>query len=228
MILILSETHDTVTDTVCSWLNFYNKKFVRINQDQFNSIKRININNDSLDIIIKDDSNNSQYNLNEFKSLWNRRGYFNTPLAIKSLKLKKAIKDKIHGHLKEEINDLYFFIYECFKDKKCLNNPLFYNVNKLLILKKAKEVGLNIPKTLITGNNNDVLNFEKKEGSIITKNITNGINYLKSGISITQGTQVVNINDFENTETETFLYSIFQKKIQNADPKYHGIGKDTD
>ena len=76
MILILSETYDTVTDTVCSWLNLYHKKFVRINQDESHSIQRIEMNNDNLDVVIKDRFNKTSHHLNDFTSLWNRRGFF--------------------------------------------------------------------------------------------------------------------------------------------------------
>lgn len=211
MILILSETYDKITDKVCEYLCYYKKPFVRINQDNCNSIYKVHIETSYIDVLFKD-INGKIYSLKDFNVFWNRRGYFNTSFSLESIEFCNDIKHKISQHLINEATDLFNFVYEYFKDSKCINNPLLYNVNKLVVLKNAIEIGIDVPPTLITNSGSEIIKTSKLWGSLITKNISNGINYINNGVTITQGTEpikTINVN-----KSDTFFYSLVQKHIR--------------
>lgn len=209
MILILGETYDSATDVVCAYLNYYKAKYVRINEDTRNVVEYLTIdNNQGVNIIIHD-FDGTEHNLKDFRAIWNRRGSFLTQIpAVNQLKFKKEIKNKIQSHLKTEVEDMLFFIYDYFKEKKSINNPLNYNVNKLTVLNAAQKNGLKIPQTVVTKNKKSLLKYAGE--SLITKNIANGHIYSKEGLHIMQGTQEVDVEKLNNQ----FYYSLFQNQIQ--------------
>jgi len=63
------------------------------------------------------------------------------------------------------------FFYKMFC-KKGLNLPPANKVNKLLVLDRAKKIGLNIPRSIVTNDKNQVLEFIQKFRDVILKSIS--------------------------------------------------------
>jgi hypothetical protein len=163
MLLILSEKNDISSLKVERWLNYYNAKYLRINKEEQENIFS------SLELSVKNDElhfefNKKKYKLSDFSVIWNRRGYVNLKWPV----LQK--KDNINPHLikaltiniQDEYNTLINYIYYKIGQKRAINNPSKYNINKLIVLDKAKQHGFVIPQTSISLNPSEYLYPDKK------------------------------------------------------------------
>ncbi len=216
MILILSEKHDRITDGVASWLNHYNMPYLRINEgDEFNVVDNIKINNSEVDVFFR--FNNKLYSLNCFDIIWCRRGNFfiSSPPLNKLSHDNTFIKNAVKKHLNSEVKTLMGFVYNLFNDKFVINNPLKYNVNKLIVLHKAAKLGLKIPETYISKDNISTSSYFNGKKKIITKNIQDILQHQneEQNILIGQATTKVPYNFF-NKKRKEFFYSLFQKEIE--------------
>lgn len=215
MLLILSEHTDSVSDTVCGWLNHIQIPFLRINKDDSKSylLRKVLIkNNGEIDILFS--FKNVQYSLDNFSDIWCRRGRILIPMPDEKQinSGDKILTSKVMNHLNQEKQVLLNFIYAQFKRKVCVSNPLEYNLNKLVVLQKAQKIGLKIPDTLITNTAQDALAFLSSSKSIITKNIFDQlfIYDAKNKIQIGQITERITKKELMNRKH--FFHSLFQKK----------------
>jgi hypothetical protein len=155
-ILILSEQCDTITDEICLWLNYFGKKYLRINEeDSRNCSYRIETVNSALyPILVVDEI---EYPLSDFSTVWFRRGI----LSYNDYKVKidcfeadqdnQQLEKILLDYKYSEFDRIKEYFYQYLHDNaRCFNFPTKYNINKLLALEYAKSVGLNIPDTLCT------------------------------------------------------------------------------
>ena len=209
MILILSEDKDITTDIVIEWFLSFQIKFVRVNDFNFyNIIQSVNLNKIDSNIIFKIDTNT--FDIQDISSIWFRRGRFYFQIK-NDLKKAKDEKDTFTKHLDAEVETLSQYIYFKLKQKPSINNPLCYNMNKLLALEYALKVGLDIPNTIITKEKKELICF-KKEQSIITKNIQDVLLFESRKYSGTTTLELKNENIDEMNDE--FFYSLFQYKIE--------------
>lgn len=198
MILISSNITDYTTNLVIEWLNFYNKKFLRINEEDssFFSIK-----DDNIFIEIDD----KKINLNDINSYWYRRG------TIKINLNKGKIFDEYFLEQERVFTD-YINHFLLTKEKK-LNNIRDNEINKLKVLKHAESIGIKTPKTYIINNKNDlskIINIHKK---IITKNISgSGMFNINGKINVVY-TKELSFQDLFLIPN-VFYPSLFQEKIE--------------
>lgn len=207
MILILGENEDNITDKVCSYLNYYQEPYLRINKSETeNIINHILFLDERIEIQFI--YNNKQYFLNDFKSIWCRRGRFHTSSYVtKDIFFDSEIKNHFGREKITFINYIYHYIDN--NQSIVLNNPLRYEVNKLQSLTVANECGLKIPPTLITNSEIDLQLFPFRR--VITKTIQDNLVGLKNGKYITDiGTKNLDVNEIK----ESFFYSKFQKEIE--------------
>ncbi len=203
MILILSEEEDISTDKVCEWLNKYNCEYLRVNTN-INILYEINISSYYKSNIILF-INNKKYDLNNFTCIWCRRG--NLGFSITNNKLAE-----LNNHQFSQIKTLEEYIYYKFKQIKSINNPSCYNINKLLVLDVAKQIGFKIPNTLICRYKDQILNFlHRNNNNIITKNIqdTIFINSPEYGVSSNIPFKVKT----KQLSSDLYNYSLFQENI---------------
>jgi glutathione synthase/RimK-type ligase-like ATP-grasp enzyme len=116
--------------------------------------------------------------LSKVKSYWYRRGITNFNLKSKQ---SASISNDVSYTFVEDINMVFSKIQFCNK-KNSIDNYEVNEIDKLKQLITAKEVGLSIPKTLITENNNELINFMKIcKNRVITKALnTHRISFLLS------------------------------------------------
>lgn len=214
MILILSEEHEKSTDQTIEWLNYWGINFVRINQG-LDVLDKLEIRNNQICLILN--NGNQMVNLNAITSIWFRRGYLYFKKNFNSQKINhpKAAY-QINKHLKDEINTLRNFIYQKLKSKPSLNHPNVYNMNKLIALDKAIEAGFKVPNTIVSNKKGDVIEFQDKEGSLITKNIQDVLSIDMERYRSGHSTCLVEQKELKKADP-MFFYSLFQKCI---DKKY--------
>lgn len=193
MILICSDVLEPSTDIVCTWLNHFNKQFVRVSYKDLIEIKTVNINNDLIDIDFY--INGNIYKLSEFSSYWYRRSKlrFKRNEKVKFKFEGEDISNEINSFLDEEYDKLFEFFEFMLNQKSKLNCYWDNNINKLSTLALAKELGIIIPKTIISDN----FSFLKLEEKWITKPISDLI-IRKNGFSYSSTTKRVSDSDIHN------------------------------
>lgn len=208
MVLLLSEYEDNMTDKVCAYLNFYNEPYLRLNKVETEGVfNYVLFENNKIDIRFT--FKKVHYSLNDFKSIWFRRGrfHFQTHNIIDGI-----FEQEIRTHMSRERDTLVYFIYDFIirnKKYKVLNNPLKYNVNKLQSITIAMECGLKIPPTIITNTNPKKNGFDYER--LITKNIQDNVVGFSNGINIT-GVETQRVKN-SNIKSH-FFFSKFQKEIE--------------
>jgi hypothetical protein len=201
MILIFTIKYDISTSDVIRWLNYYGKKVIRINIDD-DTHKLVKITADG--IFLSNKKTNNIINLYDAKSCWWRRNgigketfteNIDSNLIIGGFDLSSIKKDLINN----ETNDLKDFIYYSVYNKMDINlgSPIF-NLNKLITLQIAKDIGLKTPAYEIITDTNNII--EKR----VTKAISNGIYKAVDNYSFYSYTELIKKNDFFSSSLKIF------------------------
>ncbi len=194
MILIITHTQDYTVDYVANLLNKQEIPFFRLNTDLLGELDYTVKLNDHL-----------QYNLaekTEFTSLWFRRTLFTSVDNINS---------EIGNFLNLDYESFLFNLITSIKFERIISDP--YNIykaeNKIYQLNVAKEIGFDIPITLLTNSKQYLIDFIKENQAII-KPIRNGkINYDDKNFLIY--TNKLHISDV--TDDVLLTPAIYQKEI---------------
>lgn len=192
MICIFSTCVDYSTTEVIRWLSYFGKKDVlRINSDEANSIK-INIINRDLCFEIND----RVIHLSDVEAVWYRKG--RNWLCNQFYPIDDRDKFRFTTYLKnklqlEEANlsEYLHFIIE--NTIPSLGSAKKGNLNKLLVLDAAQEVGFIIPHFYISNYQEGIKQIFEQSPDLITKSISDGI-YL-----------------FDQTESKTGYFSYTEK-----------------
>lgn len=186
MIIIFSINQEVTTTEVTRWLTLMNKKFIRINENEVFDIKiyqkRIFL-----------ESQKNSFFLDEVSSVWYRRG---------GLKFKdwRYINKAIDLYMDETQHWLQDYVMSVLESKTHINKQSTKNVNKLIVLDKARECGLDVPKYFLAENTNDVVLNETIVKSITQNVIIENIDKNRDGIMYT--------NVVEEHEEENFFIGI--------------------
>ncbi|MNK49129.1 hypothetical protein D3C87_679720 [compost metagenome] len=196
-IIIVSESIDTSTNKVIEWLHFYqsfvNRKNVDSDFTSFNiSIENNGCVNSSLDNTI----------------IWNRRGYL--PLIPVNLRMSMWI-----DFLKKEQ-------YPILSSFEIINNENYtgsytkeFLNNKITNLLLASKAGLDIPRTLVTNNKKDLLEFIEDDRKYITKCIYQESNIHHKGFNyLGAGTTVLNTQDVPDTFAPSLVQECIEKEVE--------------
>jgi hypothetical protein len=194
MVTIISENGDVSSNEVIEYLISQNTTFSRKNEADFSQFS----------YCIKNEK--SSYS----NVIWHRRGQF-------YLNPNETLIRELTGFLKSE-ELITNYSYE--KINKQINKYYIGGVfdedlhEKVLDLYLAKECGLKIPDTLITNIKEDLINFKKKYGRIITKPIKNPYIYIeKEEIYFTDHNFLVEDNYIEQLDNY-FTISKYQEYIE--------------
>lgn len=207
MILIFSSQEDYSTNEVIKWLKHYDQPFLRLNSiDIYMLEHKINLNNDEFQFSIK----GNEYSINDFSSIWYRRGgfYYSLPKNLS----KSDESTTIRKHIANENTSLIEYINNQFDKKPKLGSLKNYTLNKLNSLQVAKQIGLKIPDTLITTKKTDLISFLNKHNELITKNIKDVLIIEENDNLCFSYTELVT-NDFVESLPNSFPPSFFQEKI---------------
>ncbi|HCA07190.1 grasp-with-spasm system ATP-grasp peptide maturase [Chryseobacterium sp.] len=191
MILILSNNKEATTESVIGWLIKMDKKFIRVHENEYFEIK-------VQDRKIFLESNRNSFFLDEISSVWYRRG----GLRFKCLRYDN---DAVDFHMSETQHWLEDYILKTLESKKHINKQLRSNVNKLIVLEKAIEAGLDIPPYYLSEKTDDV-----ELGQTIVKPIS-GSPILENIAENADGAMYTTI---VNEHEQNFFISFFQKKIK--------------
>lgn len=199
MILILSENKDSSTTQVIEWLNFFNKKWVRINGEEKIQIECIG--DDFL--FFTDDC---RFKLSEISSFWYRRGFFNIKLDLTEI-------NEFNEQIKREASVLIQYIYYKLFQIKHIDSIKNISVNKLIINSQVEELGLLTPKSYIFSNRSELKKImTDKDEQYITKTVADGSFLNFKNHLVYNYTSKINLKDIVSEKFAPSLVQAYVKK----------------
>lgn len=203
MILLISVDSDTMTDEICTWLSYQNKKFVRLSENQHISKVFFDFSNDIFRICIND----IEYNLNDFESVFYRNGAIYYDIRY----------DEIDNNLIEfynsEFKSISQFIYYYLKvnGANIFGNLSTKEVNKLEVLLLAKSLGLKIPDTYILSQLNDIEKIDMSQ-NYITKAVSEMQPIFIDNELYLNYTREIDLNNIQDKQ-KSIIPSLIQERI---------------
>ncbi len=204
MILIISNPYEPSTDNVIDVLLSEKADFLRINSDELASGRFfINIEEDFFWI------NSQPVDIGKINVIWYRRWYDYHTIKIPGI---NKISRQLRNHVIGETNQLSYFFFKSLEKKIWLSDP-FSNIthNKLDVLKKAAEVGLLIPKTIVCSQKKDLVLFAQND-RIITKPMGDPSLIQTEEAGYKSYTEELT-TEFINSLPDSFYPSMFQELI---------------
>lgn len=192
MILIVSKNNEVTTTAVIKELIAMKKQFIRIHEDEvfdINTIKKR--------IVLT--SHRNQFFLDEVSAVWYRRG------AIEFNRVRYH-NQSIDRYMFEVQHWLVEYVIKSLEGKKHINKQSNSHVNKLLVLEKAKEVGLDVPGYFLAEDMEDVIVNQTIVKPISGTPIIDDIKEQHNGIMYT--------SVIEQKSESDFFISFFQDKIE--------------
>lgn len=212
MVVILSESNDIATNKVIDWLLKWKEPFIRVNENDQVFLDSITLENDisriDFDLVISSAAANKAYRIrySQVKSYWYRR--HNWEISNVSL---EHFKDQpgVLNYLHREYKNITDFIHFLWLKKPHINSYFDNSLNKLYALSVAKEIGFDVPKTIITSEKSKIKSFSSSQ--LISKSIGPiGFIELNSDEGIGLLTERVDLDKIH----EQFFPSLFQEEIQ--------------
>lgn len=218
-ILIFTVSGDLSTDKVTDWLIKKGYEVMRCNVDTGyeNESTSFELNKDAFKSIIS--VSNIEINIDEIKSVWVRK-YINPdfPRTIKFDSRFEERSNDIYNYLTKEYSFSVFSLIEFLKEgKKVLGGKITKQPSKYEMLLAARNIGIDIPNTLITTKKSHLLDFLKRNYEIITKPIKEVELFTRNNSDSTKiyastYTELLNESLIEKIP-DNFFVSLFQEKL---------------
>ena len=209
MVLIISQNeYEPTTEMVIDWLHYYNVPWKRLNGSEFLDNIHIQLNG------LWGYHNNILGNVDTvFSVTWLRRwlSYGN----VKQIIFQDAALRDVSDYYMREIKYLrHYFMHRIgLQSNKTINCDFScYPENKLEILEKAKDVGLDIPNTIVTSRKSRVIEFMKERGRIIIKGISGSHTISFRENIYSSYTSEISIEDM-GVFNEIFCPTLFQEML---------------
>ena len=207
MILILSyKAYEQGTDPIIEWLLYYNYPFKKVVIEDLLSTP-LSLDSQNGDVFF-DGINLS----NEVQVIFYRRFKKNIPIRLEGGDLGSVSK-KIIRESNYELDALVDYMFFLLKDKYWIPKCESFSVNKEIVLKKAREVGLLVPRSIVTNSKCKLEKFESEVKKIVYKPIDQ-ISYYTIG-PYTYSCYTTEIKrSIKNSLPEIFFPSLFQELIE--------------
>lgn len=204
MVLIISSKRDHSTSEVIRWLRHFRKPFLRLNEEDKVILESLTYNNFTFQFEGK------TYSLNDFDSVWYRRGNFNLDIFPVDVDEESSIID-MYG--KTESEEVQNFIHNLLNKKRSINNRNHHHVNKLDVLSYCESNGLiNFP-FLVTQSKQEIVSFVQDNGHpIISKALRIPFIYYTSENTFASYSHRINDEEIMSLP-ERFTPTFFQKYI---------------
>lgn len=198
-ILIIGTNADRSTKRVCSWLDFYKKKYVVLD---FKSVLE--------SVEIASDLTNAD--ISNFKVAWYRRDIDYIKFYQNVLPLEDTNSWYLLDRCLKDIEILKHLFLSENPGMKWLSSHLVKKINKLEMLTIAESCGFKIPETIITNSKHKLSEFINRYKHVICKPISEIYSHVEESTNNILNQKVVEILSTKNFP-DFFFPSIFQEKI---------------
>ena len=205
MILIFSDPGDVSTNHVIDWLIYYKVDFVRICPDSLFEVDFLNINTGYFELLV----NNKKICSDTITGYWYRQNSFSVKAAIvESDTLSKYLSEVY----KRDMSTISLQVINLIETtvKNSLSSYFHHSVNKLHQLDVAKNCGLKIPESYISGN------FQKidRQKQHITKPLNTIFDFIDEDIFVTNYTHEISREYYSKSFAPTLIQEKIKKKFE--------------
>ncbi len=219
MVLILSIQHDISTSLVMDWLELHGIPVLRINGDENKWIfKHVT----QAGVFFENKETGEVVNISKCSACWWRRSgirkedYYPLDLKNQDYKVGKniGINDYIPQIISSEIMGLHEYVLNRLKNDIPiqLGSPNM-DLNRLVVLDMAKEIGLNIPDFEVITSSNQLYMAQRSMGGVVTKAIVNGVYDVIGNERFYTYTELIPDNFVNQDEDIPFAPSLISKLI---------------
>lgn len=124
-----------------------------------------------------------------------------------------SFRNRIIHFQKEEIRTILNYLLSELPERLFVIPPTKVDMNKLFVLKKAKNLGIKIPHTIITNRKDEVLEFIDKYGSSVIKPLSNCFSMVYENLSYSMFTSIIN-KELLDKQEELLFPIMVQDKIE--------------
>ncbi|MEZ4829730.1 MAG: grasp-with-spasm system ATP-grasp peptide maturase [Bacteroidia bacterium] len=219
MVIISSQNSDVSTGEVMDWLRSMGKQVYRINGESFEAALgnfQLQIGTDANpDFTLETEGR--KISSSEINAFWFRRSAIDETATsrLDSLHVSPALQQQMAGHMGMEATALQSAFFTWLSDKNVLGNFQVKGLNKLAVLRLARQSGLDIPATIVTNSRENLLTFARQYPEMITKCISEVRPLRDNGKTLGMYTSSISLEDAQ-TLPEYFAPSLFQENIQKA------------
>ena len=204
MILVISDIIDQSEMEVYDWLNYLGARCEIISSIDFHQKIKLLYSNSNHEFTMF-------YGKDKFEkvsSLWIRRDRFSATNFLQS-----TISNDVSILLDFEADTLKDFILnDKYNNINLLSSYQNKKLNKLDVLEKAGDIGLNVPEYLITNQKKYLQEFVLKHKKVICKASFENLRFIENDKAFFQYVEVLETDDLEKI-TDSFFISFFQKYI---------------
>lgn len=213
MILILTDQDEPTTDLIVDWLYKFKKSFIRISKNTSIKIISIYFKDKNLEAIfsVKDDFVDEKIDTKDIDSYWYRRSYLQLSMPELLPTDNSSYYKAVHDFIWDEYKTCHEILDHILSRKAKINKYKDNLINKLIVLEKAHELGLKIPKTIICSEKKQLqLFFKDCKNNVITKSIGDPTSFYN--LNYHQYTTKIDYSDL----SKTFALSLFQEMIDKS------------
>ncbi len=201
-ILVVSTEGDFTVQHVTDWMSEKGASVVRIVLSDDRILFSFCVND-----LNSPPSSMMGYDLKDFDRIW-----FHRSKRIISTS-SNSFRSRVIHFQKEEIKTIYNYLLSELPEETFVVPPLKVDMNKLLVLKKAKALGLTIPHTIITNNKNRIMEFVDKYGIAVIKPMSNCFSLVYEDYTYSMFTSIID-KEILNEQEDTFFPVMVQEKIE--------------
>lgn len=206
MIIIYSKKRDQFVNSVIDLLEM--DTYFRISQDNGFKYLSSEFNNDGTSNSFVKNNYSKEINLHDIKSIWYNGGVINLNKNKNSKELNQLLQENLNLIIDGVIASRDIKNIGSIKNNR--------KGNKIKNLLTSSNLGLTIPKTLITVNKNSLIDFIKKQNKsgIICKRINESDKFIENEIIFDNSKTFLVTEKFVNELSEVFGLSLFQERIE--------------
>ena len=180
MICIFSTSTDYSTTEVVKWLRYFGESDVlRVNSD---TDRDFSFDIEDAEFCLTADGRHLR--IADFRAVWYRKGshWVVNQFPPVSLPQHKSLSEHLNARLRsEEINLAEYLHHVISMRVPTLGSPTKSTLNKLMVLHKARQVGLLTPRTFVANTLAGVRQIFEKNDGVVTKAISETIYYFDKG-----------------------------------------------
>lgn len=218
MVLIMSINEDLKTADIISWLLHYEIPFIRINENTRVKVESFSIKEDVEFSLVIENPHTKDVSIksSEITGFWYRRGKLNPVypyVRTNDQEHYNAFASRLNYYLHLESNVITEAIYNYLTKRKSINSFAKSEANKIDYLILAKEVGFDIPNTLIGNNKDSISKFVEQQPTISKSLFVGGWSLPK--VSFGAGTNVLTKQKLDELPN-SFFHSCIQEQLDKA------------
>lgn len=202
-ILIFSKLIDEETTSVMSWMDFLETvNIFRVNLINRDSKITIDLNEGYIKFMDK-------ISIKQFDKIWVRK----SGTTEQFYSLGEMNNNRLNSQLSDEKNAIINHIISNYSPEKILGKTKFNDNEKLTNLIKAKEFGIDIPKTIVTSEKKELQKFYSENNcKVISKAISNSIFLNDKNKNYATYTDEITLEIIDSLQ-DSFFPSLFQQNI---------------